>query len=203
MLKNILKTSALTFILLNAGSVLAVGSSATVKADISATMKPPTTTVNAIKAKLMEVRDNVKDNIQRRTENRYEKMLARYKATIERENTILLKINSRIAKIKANGGNTTEAEKLTASAKVHMDAAAIGLVTLTQQANAQANLENASTTVAKLREGIDAMKKTGAEIERHLRSAHQDLQKCVGILMGMSQIRANATTSAKVKVESN
>jgi F0F1-type ATP synthase membrane subunit b/b' len=197
MMKTLIKTSVATLILLSASPALALTINANAK--VEGTMKPSTTS-GSVSAKAEEARGQMKDNIKQRTENRYEKMLARFKLVIDRETSIMNKINSRIAKIKANGGNTTEAEKLTADAKIELDAATAGLATLTAEANAQANLESASTTVIKLREGLNTMKKTGAEIEKHLRAAHQDLLKCVGKLLGMSQL--NATTT-KIKVESN
>jgi hypothetical protein len=201
-MKPFLKTSVATLLLLSASPALALTVNASAKLD--ATMRPPTTT-NKVKASVGAEKaygepTPVKDNIKARTENRYEKMTARFKAVIDRETLIMFKIDSRIEKIEALGGNVTEAKKLTADAKLHLDLAYASLTTLTAEANAQASLESASTTALKLREGLAEMRKTGAEIEMHLRAAHQDLLKCVGRLRGVSQVNASATTSAEVKV---
>ena len=112
-----------------------------------------------------EIKDKVKDNIKNRIENRYEKMLVRFQATIDRENAIMVKINSRIAKIKTEGGNTSDAEKSVSDAKILLDKAVVDLAALKTLSDTQATMENASTTLKDLRNGRDAMRKAGAVVE--------------------------------------
>ena len=145
-----------------------------------------------------EVKDNVNARVTARIENRYERMLLRFQATIDREMKIMGKINTRIAKIKAAGGNTTEAEKLTAEASVHLDEAESVLAKLRAETEVQSAQGNSSTTIASLRAGLLAMRKTGLELETHLRECHKALLKTVGILRGMSQLNVSATTSTTI-----
>ncbi len=155
-----------------------------------------TTTRNTPSGRVTETREKIVENVRRIIENRYEKMLDRYEAIIDRENAITNRITSRIEKIKALGGNTAEAEKLVTEAKMHLDMATSSLAVLKTLADKQNELENSSTTVKTLRDGLVEMRKAGAEVEKHLRNAHQALQKTIGSLRGVSQLKnKNATTT--------
>lgn len=149
-------------------------------------------TASTTKALRMDLREIIKNKI----EKRFGKMFERFQATIDRERVIMTKIQTRIEKIKANGGSTTEAEKLVASAKVHLDEAQKDLDALKITANN--DKEIASSTTDKLsKETLVSMKKSNQEIEKHLREAHKDLQKTVGVLRGVSQLK-NASSTREV-----
>ncbi len=148
------------------------------------------------------VKEAIKTAIQTRAENKYDKMVARFKATIAREEEIMQRLDARIAKIKANGGNTAEAETLSLQAKVHLNAAKASLISFTALAQAQFSLETASTTAKALREGLASLKKAGAEIEVHLREAHKSMLKIVGVLRGVSQLK-NASSTASVNASTS
>ncbi len=139
----------------------------------------------------MERRDERKELIKKRIENRFGKMFLRLQATIDREKAIMTKINDRIAKIKQNGGNTTEAEKYVVEAKTSLDKAQLALDSL--KATAQNDSKIASTTEVS-KETLESMKKSAQEIEKNLRDAHKSLQKTVGVLRGMSQLKNASST---------
>ena len=132
--------------------------------------------------------DRVASSTERKIEKRYEKMVKKYLATIEREETIMAKLVSRIEKIKFAGGNTLEAEKLVAEAKTHLTEARTAFETLKATAVSADTFEKpAKEILTKMKDGVKA-------VEKHLRLAHQFLQKTVGSLKGVSQLR-NATST--------
>ena len=140
-----------------------------------------------------EIRDDRRELIKNRINFRYGKMFARFQATIDRETAIMNKINSRIAKIKAEGGKTTDAEKYVADAKISLDKAQAELENL--KTTALNDTEIASSTTATIaKQTLDSMKASGQEIEKNLRTAHQLLQKSVGSLKGLSQLRNASST---------
>ena len=140
-----------------------------------------------------EKRDERKELIKTRIENKFGKMFARYQATIDREREIASKITARIEKIKANGGTTTEAEKFVAEAKTYLDEAQKQLDTLKTTAMNDSQIAS-STTTSIAKETLSAMKKANQDLEKNLRSAHQSLQKSVGSLKGMSQLKNASST---------
>ncbi|MFZ2621140.1 MAG: hypothetical protein WAX85_01440 [Minisyncoccia bacterium] len=145
-----------------------------------------------------EIKDNIKgkieDRMEKRIDNRYNRMLTRFQATIDREITIMGKINTRIEKIKANGGNTTEAENYVATAKTMLDKAKADLEILKGLSITQATQENSSTTIKALRDGLMAMRKAGGDVEKDLRDAHKNMEKAVGSLRGVSQLHNASST---------
>lgn len=139
----------------------------------------------------MERRDDRKELIKKKIENRFGKMFLRFQATIDREKAIMTKINDRIAKIKQNGGNTTEAEKYVLEASSSLDKAQLALDSL--KATAQNDSQIASSTEVS-KETLESMKKASQEIGKNLRDAHKSLQKTVGVLRGMSQLKNASST---------
>lgn len=143
-----------------------------------------------------EIRGDRKEIIKTRVEAKFGKMFLRYQATIDRETAIMAKINTRIIKIKAAGGATTDAEKFTAEAKVHLDEAQVALDALKTTALNDSQIAS-STTKSLAKETLEAMKKSGQELEKHIRSAHQALEKSVGSLKGLPQLRNASSTKER------
>lgn len=141
-----------------------------------------------------ELKDRMKENIQNRIQHRFDKMLARFQATIEREEKIMAKIVSRIEKIKANGGDVGDSQKNIDEAKGHIAEAKTALESLKTTSNIEISQEIASSTREALKNSLDAMKKAGRDVEKHLRLAHKALQKTIGVLRGVSQLH-NATST--------
>lgn len=134
-----------------------------------------------------ERREEVKNKIEERLDRRFERATEKYLRTIEREEAIMAKIVTRIEKIKLAGGNVVEAEKYVAEAKAHLTDARTAYTSLKTLAT---NADNATTTKAMITE----MKTAGKNVEKHLREAHKSLQKTVGSLRGVSQLK-NATST--------
>ncbi len=139
------------------------------------------------------IRDDRKEIIKTKIESRFGKMYLRLQATINRELAIMAKINSRIEKVKANGGSTADAEKYVAEAKVYLDKAQLELDAMKNTALNDTTIDSA-TTFALAKETISAMKSSIQNLEKDLRSAHQSLQKSVGSLRGVSQLKNASST---------
>ncbi len=137
----------------------------------------------------------------RKIENRFDKMTKRFEATIAREEAIMVKVVSRIEKIKAVGGRSTSlttsktdaAEKLVAEAKTHITEAKISYEAM-KIVVAGISVNATATTTVVTKANMESMKKATKEIEKHLREAHKSLQKTIGILKGVSQLQ-NATST--------
>jgi chromosome segregation ATPase len=135
-----------------------------------------------------------KERMMKELKRQYDKMLKRIEATIQREETLMGKLNDRIAKIKAAGGTTAEAEKMTADAKVHIDAAKTDLASLKLSASTTAQTLSTTTNAVK-KENLDKMREIEKGIEKHLKEAHKLLEKAVGNLKGMSQLKNGKATT--------
>jgi hypothetical protein len=174
-----------------------MASTTEVKRDLKQKLASTTEDKRELRQKLAsttaEKRDERKELIKTRIENRFGKMFARYQATIDRERDIATKITARIEKIKANGGTTAEAEKLVAEAKTYLDEAQKQLDAM--KATAMNDTQIASSTTASIaKETLSAMKKANQDLEKNLRSAHQSLQKSIGSLRGVSQLKNASST---------
>ncbi len=132
--------------------------------------------------------------VQNIIKNRFSKMLDRYEATIDREKTIMARLNSRIAKIKASGANTLAAEKLMTDAKTQLDKSVNSLEALRVAINNELIQENASTTSQLTKDAVTSMRKAGKDIENALREAHKAMQKTIGVLKGVSELHNASST---------
>lgn len=197
---------------------------ANLKIKLSSTSEPkkerPASTSTPIKERMENIkdrlastgplmRDKIASTSEKRRENareflkkQFEKMLKRIEATIQRQETITAKINSRIEKIKTAGGNTTEAEKLTLEAKLKIDTAKTLFVTL--KTSTEAGVQDISTTTESVKkETMEKMRKTTQEIEKNLRAAHLLLEKALGSLKGLSQLRTENSVKATSTVNTS
>ncbi len=146
-------------------------------------------TTKAIKEQVQETRAKVVDN-------RFNVMTERYQATIQREGTIMAKLSSRISIIKSGGGNTDTADKLVVDAKAQLDLAKVSyasLAALASSTTSMMQLQSGTTTPLAPAGTLVAMKKITMELESHLKTVQQDLEKAVGSLMGSSQLHATTT----------
>lgn len=104
---------------------------------------------------------------------------------IEHLNKIILRIESRIAKIKARGGDTTESESFVAMAKQNLADAKVAVDAFVaidlSTGEAEANFERIRALAAEARE--------------HIRAAHQNLMKAVRSLSSIEiNVEAGAST---------
>ncbi len=160
--------------------------------------------ITSIKANLasttVELRAEIKQRMQKRAENRLDKMTERFEATIEREGKILTRINSRIAKVKTAGGDTTESEKFALEAKLHLDEADSSLTALETSVENSIEAQASTTTKIMTKEMIANLKKSAAEVEKHLRAAHAASVNAVSSLQGMSTTEAKVNASSTTQV---
>lgn len=145
----------------------------------------------------MEKRDERRETLMKIAGIKLQNMIDRFEATIARELTITSKIISRIEKVKANGGNTTEAEKYVTEAQKHFDQAKTSLLTLKNATSSAANLltDPSVATSSIIKTGIKKIKDMAQTVEMHIKEGHQSLNKALNSLRGMSS--TNATTSPK------
>ncbi len=157
---------------------------------------------STLKARMEALRMEMKNMMASSTMTRMEKMeghkflrmSARYEEVIFRLENILAKLVSRIDKVKANGGDTTEAESLALEAKGHLDMAKTAFDKLKLDVKTEISQENASSTKATLRKTLELMRTDGKNIELHLREAKETMMKIVGVLRGVSGLH-NATST--------
>lgn len=156
-----------------------------------------------IKEKVEEAQKKMQEKktvqLEKRIENRFDKMTDRYMATIEREESIMAKVSSRINKIKTGGGNTDTADKLVLEAQTHLTEArtaytSLATIASSTEAVTLGSQDLASTTGAVAKGILTSMRKAGMEIEKHLQEAHKALEKAVGSLKGSSGLH-NATST--------
>ena len=174
---------------------LFLGNAVTTLAVDGANATASTTRGEKLQQKIKEVKQEVRDEARERIasttariiDNRYDKMTKRYEDTVAREKAITAKIISRIDKIKTNGGNTTEAEKFVNDAKTKLASAKSAYESMKTLV---INTSNASTT----KETLTSLKSSTQTINKLLRDAHQLLQKTVGSLRGVSQLRNASST---------
>jgi len=131
--------------------------------------------------------------------HRFTPMTERIEATIVREESIMSKITSRIAKIHAAGGNTEMADKFVADAGADLKAARAKIeliknIILTQ-ATQGTDVTTGTTTTA--RAALVNLRKASQELEKEIRDAHKALNKAVESLR--SNEGRNATTTDKEK----
>lgn len=209
-----------TFLLL--GGATALGA-ATVKAHVDASLQTAavvearTGTTTGIKADIKNIRQTAEDKIKalrgeareevkgkvvemvnRKIDNRFDKMNKRFQATIERLTNIMTRVKTRIEKVKNAGGNTTASEKFVADAQLSLDLAKANLASLKVTSETTVTLENASTTRAQAKTAMENMRKMAKELEKNLQNTRVSLSKAVGSLKGQSQVHATSTTQTTI-----
>lgn len=115
------------------------------------------------------------------------KVLRGLNATAERLERIIERVESRISKVRADGGVVTESETAIASAKNHLSQAKASI-------SAYASIQfTASSTV---RENFQQVKSAAAEAKMHLRETHKALVEAIRSLKpGQAMKRATTTNN--------
>ncbi len=166
------------------------------------------TTSTPVKVRV-EVKEEMKTNVEARrasmeerkassTERRVEmqRSLAKKKAdhtsrvltaTVERLEKIILRVESRIAKIKAQGGVTAESEAFVAEAKNHLTLAKANIVLF-------ASLDLSGE---KAQENFEKVRALASETKGHIREAHTSLKNAVRALGGVRAEVERSATSTK------
>ena len=137
------------------------------------------------KASTTARRTEIQQNVAKRLADNASKTLS---ATIERLEKILSRVESRIAKVKAEGGVTTEAEGFVAEAKVHLSQAQQGI-----EVFASLNL-----TADKAQANFETIRAAAATVKEELKAAHENLMKAARALKGP---KAGVNVEAGAQVE--
>jgi hypothetical protein len=111
-------------------------------------------------------------------------------ATIERLENIIERIESRIAKVKSGGGDTSESERFIAAANVSLSSARASVAAFV---NIDLSSEQAS-------ENFERIRAAAAEAREHLRAAHQNLMLAVRSLHAV-EIEVEIEAEIDVSVE--
>ncbi len=138
----------------------------------------------ARKASSTEKRIEVQENIAKRLSAHAAKM---FTATVERLEKLIARLESRITKVKAEGGVAAISEGFIAEAKSHLSLAKAEIATFS----------SIDLSEDKLRENVSTLRAAGAEVKEHLKAAHQALVKAIRALKpGRSTNNGNATSTA-------
>lgn len=92
-----------------------------------------------------------------------------FTATVERLEKIIVRLESRIAKVKALGGVTTESESFVAEAKNHLSLAKLSL----------AAFSSIDLSGDKARDNFERVRAVATEVKGHIREAHTSLMKAI------------------------
>jgi hypothetical protein len=107
-------------------------------------------------------------------------------STVERLNSIITRLESRIAKIKAQGGVTVESEEFVADAKVN----------LSNARTVVSGFANIDLSSAQARENYAKIRAAAAEAREHIRLAHQNMMLAVRALSS-AEMKAGAEASVQ------
>lgn len=140
-----------------------------------------------------QLKDDFKLQILKRVDFEFQMMIKRFNAAIERLGKIGDRIDSRIAKLKSENKDTTDAEKHLSDARAKIEIAKTDIANLvTLSADAKVKIENSSTTPVQT--PFKDVRELAQKIRKGLIDAHKDL---------MDSIRAvRATIGVKTEVES-
>ena len=132
--------------------------------------------------------------------NPFEAMINRIDATISRLVGLTMRIDSRIAKIKAAGGNTDKADALVVKTKTDIESARTSLAAL--KLAAQANASSTVATPTSNKDSMTAMKKADKEVNAYILDAYTSIEKTVAALriseknVGIkAEVQAEATST--------
>jgi hypothetical protein len=178
--------------------------SSTVRAEINIRKSSSTEDMRP-RDRASSTKDKIGQIVRKIFRNRFENVIIRFGATIEREQSIMARIVSRIEKVKTAGGDTTKAESFIVSAKASLSEATTTLALLKAKAEVTAQLEsdpslrNASTT----RDALENLHSLSQKLEKNLRDAHKALIGAVTNLLGMSTTKPKlqATTTTEVNTQ--
>jgi len=109
-------------------------------------------------------------------------------ATVERLEKIITRLESRIAKVKANGGVTTESEGFVAEARTHLSLAKTSI----------ALFASVDLSGDKASENFERVRNIAAEVKEHLREAHRSLVQAV-VSLGKTRAEVNVTSTVEVE----
>lgn len=150
------------------------------------------------KGKIEETKneDTVISIVEKKINNKYAGITTRFQATIDRLNNIISRMETRITKIKAEGGDTAKAETAIANAKKLIGDAEKSMVDLKNSVISAGLVEStASTTDKELKDTLATLRKKANNTQKILVQAHLSLVKSIGFLKGLKVGQASTTPS--------
>ncbi len=159
-------------------------------ATATAQVRPASTTGAVRAASSTQARVEMQQSVAKRKASHTGKILS---ATVERLEGIIARLESRMSKIRAEGGVTAESEKFVAEAKTHLGLAKAQIALF-------ASVDLTSDTY---RENFVKIRNIAVEAKMHIREAHKSLSNALRVLKGMSSARAkvNATSTASTTTQ--
>ena len=149
------------------------------------------------------VRGDVQKKVEKR-DTRFDNMMARFKATLDRLESIYTRIQTKIGVVKGNGGNTDKASTFMVQARAELDLAKSGIADLQialDRAMASSTLQtSASSTPRKMVVDLfGPARKISVSITKHLNTAQMDMLKAVASLRPLvkSETEVEASTTTK------
>ena len=137
-----------------------------IRANVRANVEAKKASTTERKASSTERRVEMQKNLAQRKAEHTARVLI---ATIERLEKIIVRLESRIAKVKALGGVTTETESFVAEAKNHLSLAKLSITTFS-------SIELSGN---KARDNFERVRAVAAEVKGHIREAHTSLMKAI------------------------
>jgi myosin heavy subunit len=137
----------------------------------------------------------MKKALKMQIQNRFKEMLSRMEATIVREETIMIKLSGKIAKLQAAGQNTDTANKYMLEAQAHLKEARDSLEAL-KATIATPTLQGTDTTTSTstlAKTALINLRKASSDVEKHVREAHKAMNKAVESLRGGPGKNASTT----------
>lgn len=125
----------------------------------------------------------LQENIVKRMKEKAEKVM---QAAIERLERLATRLESRIAKVKAEGAVVTDSERFLAEARTHISAAKAELVVFS----------SVTLSADRLSDNVEALRTEAGKVKEHLKLAHSSLVKAIRALKPGRSIDAKATSTA-------
>lgn len=138
----------------------------------------------ATQERRIEIQANVAQRMASNTMRVMNAMAIRLEGLIER-------LESRIAKVEAEGGVTAEATAHVEEAKDHLALARAEIAVF-------ATVDLSADTVS---ENFQRVRSIAAEVKMHFRETHKSLMNAVRVLKGMSSARAEANATSTLEIE--
>jgi chromosome segregation ATPase len=174
----------------------------TMKAEIDAKKDEIDEKKDTIKAQIEERRQNIKSEVEERKSNAVgvikerigtftQNVIKRFNAAIERLDTLAGRIDSRIAKIEAEGGDTAKAKELMAVAKTQLETAKISTSGVELEVKALISVE--ASTTAEIKDEFDSLKDQIEKAKGDIKKAHSSL---IEVINSLKKVEIRATTTA-------
>lgn len=137
----------------------------------AATLRKTNTKAN-IASRAADMQQKLEERVKARLQTLFDRMMSRMKAAVERMDSILVRMESRVEKLKADGKNTEDIEDMISSANIALDEVTVDIEATHKEF--ETVLESAEPRVA-----FEEMKSIVKENHDQLKTIHQSLVKII------------------------